>query len=78
VHRPHLLIDDLVFIELNLQRDALEQQSYDTFMAALSENLSEDEIARLAVEGATWTEEKAVAEALKSLTTFVQNRETRE
>jgi hypothetical protein len=33
-------------------------------MTALRETLSEDEIARLAADGAAWSEDQAVAEAL--------------
>ena len=34
-------------------------------MAALSETLGEDEIAQLAADGTTWSEDQAVEEALK-------------
>jgi hypothetical protein len=34
-------------------------------MAALREALSEDEIEKLAAEGAAWSEDRAVEEALK-------------
>jgi len=56
---------DTQFTALKMQRDALEQQSYDKLMAALSETLGEDEIAQLAADGTTWSEDQAVEEALK-------------
>lgn len=50
---------------LEMQRDAAEQRDYDKLVAALSETLSKDEIARLAADGASWSEGQAVEEALK-------------
>jgi hypothetical protein len=38
---------------------------YDKLMAALCEALSADEIAALEAEGAAWSEDQAVEEALK-------------
>ncbi|HEY1655166.1 MAG TPA: hypothetical protein VGF86_08650 [Candidatus Tumulicola sp.] len=43
----------------------MEQQSYDKLMVTLSESFTEAEIAQLAAEGATWSEDQAVEEALK-------------
>ena len=37
---------------------------YDKLLAALRATLSEDEIAQLSAEGATWSEDRAVEEAL--------------
>jgi hypothetical protein len=56
---------DAQYTALKMQRYAREQSGYDKLMAALSETLSKDEIAQLTAEGATWTEDHAVAEALK-------------
>jgi tetratricopeptide (TPR) repeat protein len=50
---------------LGLQREPTEQWLFDKLMAVLRETLSEDEIATLAAEGAAWSEDQAVEEALK-------------
>jgi hypothetical protein len=47
------------------QRQPTEQWSYEQLMAALRERLSEEQIAKLCAEGATWTEDRAIEEALK-------------
>ncbi|HZV77524.1 MAG TPA: adenylate/guanylate cyclase domain-containing protein [Candidatus Babeliales bacterium] len=52
------------FTALGVQRGGPEQWGYDKLMAPLRETLSADEIARLAAEGAAWSEDQAVAEAL--------------
>ncbi|MFY9665271.1 MAG: tetratricopeptide repeat protein, partial [Candidatus Cybelea sp.] len=46
------------------KRDRTEQWSYDKLLAALRERLSDDEIGSFAVEGATWSEDRAVERAL--------------
>jgi predicted ATPase/class 3 adenylate cyclase len=46
-------------------REPTEKWSYEKLMAALREQLKAEEIASLATEGSTWTEDQAVAEALK-------------
>jgi predicted ATPase len=50
---------------LGVQRQPTEQHGYDQLMTALRDALSEDEIATLAAEGAAWSEDRAVEEALK-------------
>jgi tetratricopeptide (TPR) repeat protein len=50
---------------LGMQRESTEQWSYEKLMAALRETLSPDEIATLGEEGAAWSEDQAVEEALK-------------
>jgi predicted ATPase/class 3 adenylate cyclase len=50
---------------LGAERESTEKWGYDKLMAALREKLSEDEITKLAAEGATWSEDQAVEEALK-------------
>jgi len=56
---------DAQYAALGLQREPTEQWGYDKLMSALREQLDEDEIARLAAEGAAWSEDQAVEEALK-------------
>jgi predicted ATPase len=56
---------DAQFTSLRLQRGPTEQWGYDKLIAALREKLSADEIATLGAEGATWSEDRAVEEALK-------------
>jgi predicted ATPase/DNA-binding XRE family transcriptional regulator len=55
---------DAQFSQLGYKREGTEQWSCDKLMAALREALNEDEIAKLAAEGAGWSEEQAVEEAL--------------
>ncbi len=55
---------DAQYTALGMQREPTEQWGYDNLMAALRETLSADEIAQLAADGAAWTEDQAVAEAL--------------
>jgi predicted ATPase/class 3 adenylate cyclase len=66
--RSALLIGyvDAQYTALKMQRYAGEQSGYDKLMAALPETLSDDEIAQLTAEGATWSEGQAVEEALKA------------
>jgi hypothetical protein len=56
---------DSQFAALGMWREPTEQHGYDKLTAALSEALSTDEIATLAAEGAAWSEDRAVEEALK-------------
>ena len=56
---------DAQYMALGLQREPTEQWGYDKLMAASRETLSEDEIATLGAEGAAWSEDQAVEEALK-------------
>ena len=51
--------------ELGASRGPTEQWSYDKLMAALRERVSDAEIEKLAAEGAVWSEDQAVEEALK-------------
>ncbi|HKE36206.1 MAG TPA: hypothetical protein VKB39_02155, partial [Candidatus Baltobacteraceae bacterium] len=53
------------YTALGVQREPTEQWGYDKLMAALREALSADEIATLGAEGAAWSEDPAVEEALK-------------
>jgi hypothetical protein len=52
------------YAALRMQRETTEQWGYDKLSVALRETLSADEIAQLAADGATWSEDQAVAEAL--------------
>ena len=56
---------DAQFTALGMQRELTEQWGHDKLIATLREQLSEDEIAQLASEGAVWSEDEAVEEALK-------------
>jgi hypothetical protein len=56
---------DAQFKALGNEREATEKWGYDKLMAALREQLSEAEIGKLAAEGAAWSEDQAVEEALK-------------
>jgi predicted ATPase/DNA-binding CsgD family transcriptional regulator len=49
-----------------LQRESTERWGYETLMTALREHLGEAEIERLAAEGAAWSEDQAVEDALKA------------
>jgi hypothetical protein len=53
------------FATLGYAREPTEQWSYDKLMDALRETLSADEIARLAADGAAWSEDQAVEGALR-------------
>ena len=53
------------FKELELERETTEKWGYERLMAALHKRLNAGETERLADRGATWTENEAVAEALK-------------
>ncbi len=56
---------DTRYTELGMKRAFTEQWGYDKLLVALRENLNEDEIAQLSAEGATWSEDRAVEEALQ-------------
>jgi predicted ATPase/class 3 adenylate cyclase len=56
---------DAQFKTLIQQRQPTEQWGYDKLMAALRGQLSEAEIEKLGAEGAAWSEDRAVEEALK-------------
>ncbi len=49
---------------LEALRQYTEQQEHDKMLAALRDALGEDQLAKLMAEGATWTEDRAVAEGL--------------
>ncbi len=53
------------YSHLEMEREPTEQWGYTKLMAALRERLSEDEVARLGAEGAGWSEDQAVDEALQ-------------
>ncbi len=55
---------DACFARLGFRRNPNEQQLYDKVIRALNERLGSGEVERLAAEGATWSEERAVAEGL--------------
>jgi hypothetical protein len=52
------------YTALGYKRGTTEQWDYDKLMTALRETLSADEIAQLAADGAAWSEDQAVEEAL--------------
>ena len=56
---------DARYEQLGIKREPTELRSYDTLRAALQETLSDGEIQILGAEGAVWSEDQAVAEALK-------------
>jgi len=56
---------DAKFKAVGYQRAHTEQWGYDKLMAALRKKLSDAEIEKLAAEGAAWSEDQAVEEALK-------------
>jgi predicted ATPase/DNA-binding XRE family transcriptional regulator len=47
-----------------MPRYSTEQQEYDKMLSALRDTLGEDEVTRLMAAGKTWSEERAIAEAL--------------
>jgi len=51
--------------ELGIEREATEKWGYEKLMTALREQLSDAEIEKLAAEGAPWSEDRALEEALK-------------
>jgi tetratricopeptide (TPR) repeat protein len=56
---------DAQFEPLQTKRGYTEQWSYDKLVSTLHETLSGEETAKVAAEGAAWTEDHAVEEALK-------------
>jgi hypothetical protein len=55
---------DAQYKEAGYERESTEKWGYEKLMAALREPLSEAEIEKLAAEGAAWSEDQAVEEAL--------------
>jgi tetratricopeptide (TPR) repeat protein len=55
---------DAQYGRLGMEREHTEQWGYDKLVAALREAWSDDEIAKLAAEGAWWSEDQAVENAL--------------
>lgn len=51
--------------ELGYERETTEKWGYDKLMAALHEQRSDAQIEKLAAEGAAWSEDQAVEEALQ-------------
>ncbi|MBV8147621.1 MAG: tetratricopeptide repeat protein, partial [Candidatus Eremiobacteraeota bacterium] len=56
---------DAQYTALGMQREPTEQSGYDKLITGLRETLGADEIARLAADGAAWSEDQAVEEALQ-------------
>ncbi len=56
---------DARYAELGQKREFTEQWAHDKIVATLRQRLSDDEGASLAAEGAAWSEDQAVEEALK-------------
>jgi predicted ATPase/class 3 adenylate cyclase len=56
---------DARYRDLVFEREPTEIWGYDKLMAALREHLSDTEIEKLAAEGAAWSEDQAIEEALK-------------
>ncbi len=56
---------DAHYAQLGMQRESTERWGYDKLLAPLRESLSDDEVANLAAQGAAWSEDQAVEEALK-------------
>jgi predicted ATPase/class 3 adenylate cyclase/Tfp pilus assembly protein PilF len=55
---------DAQYTALGTRREPTEQWGYDKLMAALRDALGAEEIAQLAADGAAWSEDQAVAEAM--------------
>jgi predicted ATPase/DNA-binding XRE family transcriptional regulator len=55
---------DARYDQLTLKREPTEHWGYEKLVATLHRSLGEDEIARLAAEGGTWSEEQAVEAAV--------------
>lgn len=55
---------DVQYKDLWYEREPTEKWSYEKLMTTLHEHLSESEIEKLAVEGAAWSQDQAVEEAL--------------
>lgn len=56
---------DLQYRALGTAREPTEKWCYDKLLASLREKLSDAEIEKLGTEGAAWSEDQAVEEALK-------------
>jgi hypothetical protein len=56
---------DARYIKLGTKPDGTEKWGYDKLLAALHESLDDVEIKKLAAEGALWSEDRAVEEALR-------------
>ncbi len=56
---------NMQYKDLGNEREYTEKWGYEKLVAALREHLSEAEIEKLAAEGAAWSEDQAVEEALK-------------
>jgi predicted ATPase len=56
---------DAQYAALGMQRESTEKWGYDKLTVALRERLGVDEIATLGAEGAAWSEDRAVEEALQ-------------
>jgi hypothetical protein len=56
---------DARYADLGNKREPTEQWGYDKLMVKLRELLREDELAPLLAAGATWSEDRAVEEALQ-------------
>jgi len=56
---------DSKYNELGLQRESTERWGYEKISALLREKMSEEQVTKLAAEGAVWSESQAVEEALK-------------
>lgn len=57
---------DAQYRELGLERELTEKWGHEKLMATLRQYLSDADIEKLAAEGATWSEDQAVEEALKA------------
>jgi predicted ATPase/class 3 adenylate cyclase len=57
---------DAEYDQRAIRREFTEQWGYDKLLAALRETLSADEIKELTAEGAAWSEDRAVEEALSA------------
>jgi predicted ATPase/DNA-binding XRE family transcriptional regulator len=55
---------DAQFSQLAYKREGTEQWSHDTAMAALRDALSDDDFAQFAAQGARWSQDRALDEAL--------------
>jgi tetratricopeptide (TPR) repeat protein len=55
---------DVQYRSLGLEREATEQSSYEKLLASLNEQLKASDIQALAASGSTWSEDRAVKEAL--------------
>jgi hypothetical protein len=51
-------------VALEAMREYTEQQEYDKMLATLRDTFGDDELAKLLTEGAAWSEDQAVAEAM--------------